>query len=107
MGVLDTEADLVIVDTELSPTQQRNLQETVKTRVIDRTQLILDIFAQRAHTRGGKLQVELAQMTYLLPRLMNLYTKFEPQQGGIGVGGGSGQTKLVRYRRRVRDRIGA
>src|SRR5206468_6442737 len=104
-AVADTNADVVIVDTELSPTQQRNLQETVKTRVIDRTQLILDIFAQRAHTREGKLQVELAQMTYLLPRLMNLYTKFERQQGGIGVRGGAGETKLETDRRKVRDRI--
>src|SRR5438105_9320061 len=104
--VRDTRADFVVVDTELSPTQQRNLQETVGTRVIDRTQLILDIFAQRAHTREGKLQVELAQMTYLLPRLMNLYTKFERQQGGIGVRGGSGETKLETDRRKVRDRIG-
>ena len=103
--VRDTRADLVIVDTELSPTQQRNLQETLNTRVIDRTQLILDIFAQRAHTKEGKLQVELAQMTYLLPRLMNLYTKFERQQGGIGVRGGAGETKLETDRRKVRDRI--
>lgn len=105
-SVADTQADLVIVDTELSPTQQRNLQESLNVRVIDRTQLILDIFAQRAHTREGKLQVELAQMTYLLPRLMNLYTKFERQQGGIGVRGGSGETKLETDRRKVRDRIG-
>jgi len=106
-AVADTEADLAIVDTELSPTQQRNLQEMSKTRVIDRTQLILDIFGQRAHSREGKLQVELAQMTYLLPRLMNLYTKFERQQGGIGVRGGSGETKLETDRRKVRDRITA
>jgi len=104
-GVRDAGADLVIVDSELSPTQQRNLQEVVGARVIDRTQLILDIFGQRAHTREGKLQVELAQMTYLLPRLMNLYTKFERQQGGIGVRGGAGETKLETDRRKVRDRI--
>jgi GTP-binding protein HflX len=105
MGVLDTRADFVIVDTELSPTQQRNLQDVAKIRVIDRTQLILDIFAQRAHTREGKLQVELAQLSYLLPRLMNLYTKFERQQGGIGVRGGAGETKLETDRRKVRERI--
>ncbi len=104
-AVQDARADLVIVDSELSPTQQRNLQDVVNVRVIDRTQLILDIFAQRAHTREGKLQVELAQMTYLLPRLMNLYTKFERQQGGIGVRGGAGETKLETDRRKVRDRI--
>ena len=103
--VRDTKSDFVVVDTELSPTQQRNLQEALNTRVIDRTQLILDIFAQRAHTKEGKLQVELAQKTYLLPRLMNLYTKFERQQGGIGVRGGAGETKLETDRRKVRERI--
>lgn len=98
-------AGLVIFDDNLSPTQQRNLGETLKARVIDRTQLILDIFAQRARTREGKLQVELAQLTYLLPRLGSLYTKFERQQGGIGVRGGGGETKLETDRRRVRERI--
>ena len=98
-------ADLVVVDTELSPIQQRNLQDAVNARVIDRTQLILDIFGQRAHTREGKLQVELAQLSYMLPRLMNLYTKFERQQGGIGVRGGAGETKLETDRRKVRQRI--
>src|SRR5205085_9874274 len=94
-------------------TQQRNLQDTLRVRVIDRTQLILDIFGQRAHTREGKLQVELAQLTYMLPRLMNVYTKFERQQGGMGgaggvIGGrgGAGETKLETDRRKVRDRIG-
>ena len=103
--VQETDAALVIFDDELSPTQQRNLGEALKTRVIDRTQLILDIFAQRARTREGKLQVELAQLTYLLPRLGSLYTKFERQQGGIGVRGGSGETKLETDRRKVRDQI--
>ncbi|HSV73236.1 MAG TPA: GTPase HflX [Chthonomonadales bacterium] len=102
----DTDGDFVVVDCELSPVQQRNLQEITKRRVIDRTQLILDIFGQRAHTREGKLQVELAQLTYLLPRLMNLYTEFERQQGGIGVRGGAGETKLETDRRKVRERIG-
>lgn len=104
-GVQDAHADLVIVDSELSTVQARNLEETVKCRVIDRTQLILDIFAQRAHTREGKLQVTLAQLTYLLPRLGNLYTKFERQQGGIGVRGGAGETKLETDRRKVRETI--
>jgi GTP-binding protein HflX len=104
-GVQDTGANLVIVDSELSPVQARNLEEAVKCRVIDRTQLILDIFAQRAHTREGKLQVSLAQLTYLLPRLSNLYTKFERQQGGIGVRGGAGETKLETDRRKVRETI--
>jgi GTP-binding protein HflX len=97
--------DVVIVDAELTAVQQRNLQDVVNARVIDRTQLILDIFGQRAHTREGKLQVELAQLSYMLPRLMNLYTKFERQQGGIGVRGGAGETKLETDRRKVRQRI--
>jgi GTP-binding protein HflX len=96
---------IVVFDNELTPTQQRNLGEALKCRVIDRTQLILDIFAQRARTREGKLQVELAQMSYLLPRLSMLYTKFERQQGGIGVRGGGGETKLELDRRKVRERI--
>jgi GTP-binding protein HflX len=103
--VQDSGANLVVVDSELSPVQARNLEEAVKCRVIDRTQLILDIFAQRAHTREGKLQVSLAQLTYLLPRLSNLYTKFERQQGGIGVRGGQGETKLETDRRKVRETI--
>ena len=97
-------ADLVIFDDELSPTQQRNLANLIGKPIIDRTQLILDIFAQRARTREGKLQVELAQLTYLLPRLSAQYTKFERQQGGIG-GRGPGETKLESDRRKVRDRI--
>jgi GTP-binding protein HflX len=104
-GVQAAGANLVVVDSELSPVQARNLEEALKVRVIDRTQLILDIFAQRAHTREGKLQVTLAQLTYLLPRLSNLYTKFERQQGGIGVRGGAGETKLETDRRKVRDTI--
>ena len=97
-------ADLVIFDDELSPTQQRNLLGQLNVRVIDRTQLILDIFAMRARTREGRLQVELAQLMYLLPRLSAQYTKFERQQGGIG-GRGPGETKLESDRRKVRDRI--
>jgi GTP-binding protein HflX len=104
-GTQDLGANLIIVDSELSPAQVRNLEERVKCRVIDRTQLILDIFAQRARTREGRLQVALAQLTYLLPRLGNLYTKFERQQGGIGVRGGAGETKLETDRRKVRDTI--
>jgi len=104
-GVLDSAANLVIVDSELTPAQARNLEETIKCKVIDRTQLILDIFGQRAQTREGKVQVSLAQLSYLLPRLGNLYTKFERQQGGIGVRGGAGETKLESDRRKVRDDI--
>ena len=102
--IASADADLVIFDDELTPTQQRNLSEALDRRVLDRTQLILDIFAQRARTREGKLQVELAQLNYLLPRLSSLYTKFERQQGGIG-GRGPGETKLESDRRRVKERI--
>ncbi len=102
--ISSADADLVIFDDELTPTQQRNLSEALDRRVLDRTQLILDIFAQRARTREGKLQVELAQLNYLLPRLSSLYTKFERQQGGIG-GRGPGETKLESDRRRVKERI--
>lgn len=98
------QADVVIVDDELSGVQQRNLVEGLERRVLDRTQLILDIFAQRAQTREGKLQVELAQLNYLLPRLSSLYTKFERQRGGIGMRG-PGETKLEADRRAVRKRI--
>ena len=101
-----SDAELVIFDDELTPTQQRNLTTALDRRVLDRTQLILDIFAQRARTREGKMQVELAQLNYLLPRLSSLYTKFERQQGGIG-GRGPGETKLESDRRRVKERISA
>lgn len=103
--VREAGADVVIVDDDLTPLQQRNLEDILKTRVMDRTELILLIFAQRAHTREGKLQVELAQLTYELPRLMSAYTKFEQQAGHIGVRGGPGETKLEQDRRKVRERI--
>ncbi len=103
--IKDLDANLVIVNGDLSPTQLRNLGEAIDhTRLVDRTQLILDIFAQRAHTSEGQLQVELAQLTYLLPRIGTLYTQFERQQGGIGIRG-PGETKLESDRRRIRNRI--
>ncbi len=102
--VADTGADVVVVDTELSGTQIKNLEEAWEARVVDRTQLILDIFARRAQTREGQLQVELAQLSYMLPRLMSLYTKFERQRGGIGMRG-PGETQLESDRRRVNKRI--
>ena len=104
MSVLDSEAQLVIVDDELSGIQVRNLEEAIGRRVVDRTQLILDIFARRARTREGHLQVELAQLTYMLPRLMSVYTKFERQKGGIGMRG-PGEMKLETDRRLARDKI--
>ncbi|MBK7393734.1 MAG: GTPase HflX [Chloracidobacterium sp.] len=98
-------ADIIIFDTELSPAQVRSLSDTTELKVIDRPQLILDIFAQRAQSREGKLQVELAQLKYLLPRLViGQNSAFSRLAGGIG-GRGPGETKLETDRRRVRDRI--
>ena len=98
-------ADIIIFDSELSPTQVRILSEATDLKVIDRPQLILDIFAQRAQSREGKLQVELAQLKYLLPRLvMGQNSAFSRLAGGIG-GRGPGETKLETDRRRVRDRV--
>ena len=99
-------ADLIIFDNELSSAQVAALAEFAEVRVIDRTQLILDIFAQRAKSRDGKVQVELAQLKYLLPRLTGRNTALSRLAGGIG-GRGPGETKLEIDRRRVRDRIHA
>jgi len=98
-------ADMIVFDTELSPAQVRSLSDATDLKVIDRPQLILDIFAQRAQSREGKLQVELAQLKYLLPRLVvGQNSAFSRLAGGIG-GRGPGETKLETDRRRVRDRI--
>jgi len=96
--------DLIIFDQELNPAQIRSITDRIDLRVIDRTQLILDIFAQRAQTREGKLQVELAQLKYLLPRLVTKNTAMSRLTGGIG-SRGPGETKLEINRRRVRTRI--
>lgn len=99
-------ADMIVFDTELTPAQVRSLSEATDLKVIDRPQLILDIFAQRARSREGKLQVELAQLKYLLPRLVvGQNSAFSRLAGGIG-GRGPGETKLEIDRRRVRSRIG-
>lgn len=98
--------DLVIFDGDLSPAQQRNLESAFQTRVVDRSQLILDIFAQRARSNEGKLQVELAQLDYLLPRLTRRWTHLSRLGGGIGTRG-PGETQLEVDRRRVRERIKA
>ena len=108
--VQEKAANLVIIDSELSPRQQKNLEETIGVKTIDRTELILDIFAQRAKTKEGKLQVELAQLKYLFPRLIGTGLALS-RQGGGGTGGGiatrgPGETKLEVDRRRIRDRIG-
>lgn len=97
-------ADLLIFDQELNPSQMRAIADLTDLRIIDRTQLILDIFAQRAHSREGKLKVELAQLKYLLPRLTSRDSGLSRLTGGIG-GRGPGETKLEIDRRRVRERI--
>lgn len=97
-------ADLLIFDRDLTPTQMQALSEMVEMKVIDRTQLILDIFAARAHSRAGKIQVELAQLKYILPRLSQSSTAFSRLGGGIGARG-PGETKLETDLRRVRKRI--
>jgi GTP-binding protein HflX len=97
-------ADVVIVDHELTPTQQRNLERATGVKVIDRTQLILDIFARRARTAEGRLQVELAQLKYMLPRLAGKGTSLSRLGGGIGTRG-PGETKLETDRRRIAIRI--
>ena len=98
------EADTVIFDDELSPAQSRNLEKIFECKVLDRTALILDIFAQRARTREGKLQIELAQLQHLLPRLTRFWTHLSRQKGGIGMRG-DGESQLESDRRRVLERI--
>ena len=102
----EANVDLVIVDNELSPAQARNLEKVCGRRVIDRTALILDIFARRARTREGQLQVELAQLQYMLPRLAGSSDALSRLGGGIGTRG-PGETKLETDRRRIRHRIAA
>jgi GTP-binding protein HflX len=100
----ETGFDLLVADDELSPTQQKTLEELVKVKVIDRSRLILDIFAQHARTHEGRLQVELAQLEYQLPRLTRLWTHLSRTQGGIG-SRGPGESQLETDRRIIRDRI--
>src|ERR1700737_4154686 len=113
------DAPLIIFDSDLTPMQQRNIEEATERRVIDRTQLILDIFASHARSREGQLQVELAQLNYMLPRLTGKGTamsRLGGKSGGGGAGGaggagrigvrGPGEKKLETDRRRIRDRVG-
>jgi len=102
----EADVDVVICDNELTPAQLRHLADALECKVVDRTQLILDIFARRARTREGKRQVELAQLKYLLPRLAGSSTALSRLGGGIGTRG-PGETKLETDRRRIRDRIAA
>ena len=101
----EADVDTVIFDDELSPAQSRNLEKAFNCKILDRTSLILDIFAQRARTREGKLQIELAQLHHLLPRLTRFWGHLSRQKGGIGMRGGEGETQLETDRRRVQDRI--
>ena len=102
--VQNNDCDLVVFDNELSPSQMRVLNEDLGVKVIDRSGLILDIFAQRARTREGQLQVELAQYKYLLPRLLGMWTHLERQEGAIGTRG-PGETQLESDRRHIRRKI--
>jgi GTP-binding protein HflX len=103
-GYAESEAEVLIVDEELTPTQQRTLEDALKARVVDRTQLILDIFAQHATSAEGKLQVELAQLEYNLPRMRGLWQHLERLGGGVGTRG-PGETQLESDRRIARTRV--
>ncbi len=100
----ENDIDSVIFDDELSPAQQKNLEKYLRVKIIDRTRLILDIFAQRAQTSYARTQVELAQYEYLLPRLTGMWTHLERQRGGIGMRG-PGETEIETDRRIIRDKI--
>jgi GTP-binding protein HflX len=99
------DVDTVIFDDELSPAQSRNLEKIFECKILDRTALILDIFAQRARTREGKMQIELAQLQHLLPRLTKFWGHLSRQAGGIGMRGGEGESQLEADRRKVGERI--
>ena len=102
--IIENEIDVVIFDDELSPTQLRNIERELNIRILDRTNLILDIFAQRAKTAYAKMQVELAQYQYLLPRLTRMWTHLERQKGGIGMRG-PGETQIETDRRIIQEKI--
>ena len=100
-----TESRIVVFNHDLTPSQQRNLERKLESRVVDRTGLILDIFAQRAQSFEGKLQVELAQLEHLSTRLVRGWTHLERQKGGIGMRGGPGETQIELDRRMIRERV--
>ncbi|MBT3208562.1 MAG: GTPase HflX [Bacteroidetes bacterium] len=102
--VKENEINLVVFDDELTPTQLRNIEKAIECKILDRTNLILDIFAKRARTAHSKVQVELAQYEYLLPRLTRMWTHLERQRGGIGLRG-PGETEIETDRRIIRDKI--
>jgi GTP-binding protein HflX len=101
----ELDVDTVVFDDELSPAQGRNLEAAFGCKILDRTEVILDIFAQRARTREGKVQVELAQLQHLLPRLTRYWTHLSRQRGGLGAIGGEGESQLEADRRKVQERI--
>jgi len=101
----EQDIDTVIFDDELTPAQSRNLERIFNCKILDRTALILDIFARRARTREGKLQIELAQLQHLLPRLTRFWGHLSRQKGGIGMRGGEGESQLEVDRRKVSERI--
>ncbi|HXB39492.1 MAG TPA: GTPase HflX [Bacteroidia bacterium] len=103
--IKENEIDVVVFDDELSPSQQRNLEKELERRILDRTVLILEIFAGRARTAHARTQVELARYQYLLPRLTGMWTHLERQRGGTGTRGGSGEKEIETDRRNIRDRI--
>ena len=103
--IAETESALLVLDTTLSPVQQRNLEKALNAKVVDRTGLILEIFARRAATREGKLQVELARLGYEKSRLVRTWTHLERQRGGLGKTGGPGETQIELDRRIIADRI--
>lgn len=106
-GEHEVEFDMVVVDDALSPTQQRNMEKRLEVPVVDRPGLIIEIFGQRASTREARLQVELARLQYMLPRLGGAWTHLERQVGGIGARGGPGETQIELDRRMIRERISA
>jgi GTP-binding protein HflX len=103
--IKENDIDVVVFDDELSPSQQRNLEEELERKILDRTYLILEIFASRARTAHASTQVKLAQYQYLLPRLTGMWTHLERQRGGTGTRGGSGEKEIETDRRNIRDRI--
>ncbi|HWY13476.1 MAG TPA: GTPase HflX [Bacteroidia bacterium] len=101
----ENEIDMIIFDDELSPSQQRNLEKAFGIKILDRTNLILEIFSQRAQTAHAKTQVQLARLQYLLPRLTGMWTHLERQRGGTGTRGGAGEKEIETDRRNIRDKI--